>query len=103
MEKFENIKVGDEVIVYGGYTEQIRKVEKITPTGLIKVGGCLYYKNGGMRGGDRWSRSHIAMATPELKKKIEEETTIRKANYILTNYKVKDYETAAKIIELLGG
>lgn len=102
MKKLENIKEGDEVVVYGGWQKRIRKVEKITPSGLIKVGGNFYYDSGSQRGGDVWSKTSILLATPELKKQIEEETAIRKASNILTSYAVRDYETAVKIIELLG-
>ncbi len=44
-ERKMKLNVGDKVIVHGGWTgDHIGTVEKITPTGLIKVEGKTYYE-----------------------------------------------------------
>lgn len=67
--EFKNLKVGDKVFVYYTGRTAIKAVEKITPTGLIKVDGILFNANGYARGGGAYCRTHIEIATPE---KIEE-------------------------------
>lgn len=66
-----DFKVGDLVVVSSRWSEKVLKVEKITPTGRIKVGGSYYTKDGSMIGGDAWDRSRIIPATEEMIDSIE--------------------------------
>ena len=44
MNQLSNAKVGDKVIIRGHFCdEEVGVIEKITPKGYLKVGGCLYY------------------------------------------------------------
>ena len=60
MEWLKNIKAGDEVAVdysnmWSRYVYKIRKVEKITPTGRIKLDDDSYYDANGRKIGDRYN------------------------------------------------
>ena len=98
----ENLKVGDYVFVGWRTGTSLRKVEKITPKGNIKVNGIMFNKNGSERGGDVWSKCYLSEATPEAIKSFREEKTIKKAIKIMREIKTITLEQANKIIELLG-
>lgn len=66
---FKNLQVGDLVFVYYQSSTYIKPVQKITPSGLIKVDGNLFNQNGRIRGGGSYCTTRIEIATPE---KIEE-------------------------------
>jgi len=100
------INVGDKVIVHGRWNgDHISIVEKITPTGLIKVEGKTFYEDGTQRGGDAWSRVSITEVTPEALQKINDRATIQKAIQLCRNVTIKgiDIDTANKLIALLEG
>ena len=97
----ENLKVGDYVFVSWSMGTSLRKVEKITPKGNIKVNGIILNKNGSERGGDVWSKCYLSEATPEAIKSFQEEITIKKAIKLMREIKSITIEQANKIIELL--
>lgn len=97
----ENLKVGDYVFVSWRMGTSLRKVEKITSKGNIKVNGILFNKNGAERGGDVWSKYYLNEATPEAIKSFHEELTIKKAIKLMREIKSITIEQANKIIELL--
>lgn len=104
MEKL-NVKVGDKVILQGRYEESIHTVEKITPTGLIKVCGHTFYDNGVQRGGNAWNSFRLIEATPEAIQRIKDRKTVHKAISMcrkVTTDKI-DIDTANKLIALLEG
>ncbi len=97
--EFKNLKVGDKVFVcYTGRTA-VRAVEKITPTGLIKVDGILFNINGSARGGGAYCRTHIEIATPEKIEKIKQDVYIKKVMANLKELKTEDvtFEQAEEI------
>lgn len=54
-EFINNLKIGDKVVLelWGRWCKSsytIEKVEKITPSGLVKVNGILFYPDGNARG-----------------------------------------------------
>lgn len=100
-EFLKNLKAGDLVIVSSRTFEAIRKVEKITPSGLIKVNGTLYNKDGGERGGDIWNRCYLIEATPERLQAVRERLTIQKAHRLMQNAKIITLEQATEIIKIL--
>lgn len=107
MEKL-NVKVGDKVLVHGRYNEEyVSTVEKITPTGLIKVDGKTFYDDGMQRGGDTWYRSCITELTSEDVKRIKDKATIQKAiqlcRDVISHRDTIDIDTANKLIALLEG
>ena len=66
-----DFKVGDLVVVSSRWSEKVLKVEKITPTGRVKVGGLYYTTSGSQIGGDTWDRGYIVPATEEMIDNIE--------------------------------
>lgn len=97
----ENLKVGDYVFVSWRMGTSLRKVQKITPKGNIKVNGIMFNKNGSERGGDVWSNRYLSEATPEAIKSFRDEITIKKAIKLMREIKTITLEQANKIIELL--
>lgn len=97
----KELKAGDIVVVCSRTSRAVRKVEKITPSGLIKVNGILYNKNGCERGGDTWSRYYLAEATPELINQIRIESTISKAYKLMRDATGITFEQATEIIKIL--
>lgn len=100
-EWIKNLKVGDLVVVSSRTFAAVRKVEKITPSGLIKVNGILYNNNGCERGGDICSRNYLREATPELIDEIRIKSTIRKAYNLMQSAKNITFEQATEIIKIL--
>jgi hypothetical protein len=100
-EFLKKLKAGDLVAVSGRSFTAIRKVEKITPSGLIKVNGVLFDKNGCKRGCDTWSRTYLIEATPELIEKTRRSNAISTAYNLMRNAKNITFEQAKKIIEIL--
>lgn len=97
----ENLKKGDLVIVAYRNGERICEVEKITPSGLIKVDGTLFYKSGCERGGDVWNRYYLREATPQAIQIIKESATIQKAFKLMRNVSKITLNQANQIIEIL--
>ena len=104
MNDLSNIKVGDKVIVYGGYGgETIKEVEKITPKGFIRVNGILYNQTGTQRSSDRWFFSRIEPVTEEKIEKLRRRDYVRKiTNKIVNMQKSFTYDQAVKIAEIMG-
>lgn len=96
----ENLKVGDLVFVRYRLGQSLKKVEKITPKGYIKVGGTLFDKSGTECGGNIWNKEFISEATPEKIKSFQEKLIINKAIKIMRSKAEITLEQAYKIIEL---
>ena len=103
-EWLKQLKPGDEVVYYYsrgfGYSENIRKVDKITPKGFIKVGEVLFNPDTGYARGDYGCS--IYKPTEEIKKRIYETAVIKKARLLLGTLKNADmtYERAVEIIKI---
>ena len=97
----KNLKVGDYVFMSWRMGTSLRKVEKITPKGNIKVDGVLFNKDGSERGGDVWNKCYLSEATPEAIKSFREELAIKKAIKLMREIKSITIEQANKIIEVL--
>jgi len=106
MSWLENLKAGDKIIVTSRYYQTITTVEKITPTGRIKIDGEYFGKDGYAIGrGDTWyGRSHLKEATPEAVEKIRQNNIIDKAIEATRNIRKEKltYEQASKILAALG-
>jgi hypothetical protein len=52
MNNFSNLKEGDQISIHSNahIYDRIVKVEKITPTGLIKAAGMTFYPDGQQKG-----------------------------------------------------
>lgn len=72
-EWLDSLKVGDRVVIerkYMGSTYLIAKIEKITPTRRIVVGGYTFRSNGIIFGGG-YSSIYLKKFTPDILKVIE--------------------------------
>ncbi len=67
-EDLSDLKQGDEVAMRYGYNSRymFATIEKVTPSGLIKVRGDYYTPDGRQRGGG-YSAPHITRATQKIK------------------------------------
>lgn len=103
MGSLENAKVGDWVFIWGRHAKYLRKIEKITPKGFIRVGETLYTKDGHERGGDTWSKTSISLATPDEVEKYKKEVYVHKVVEKLGKLTSKDidYETGVSLNNLL--
>lgn len=103
----KELKPGDAVIVLGaGWydTKQKCTVDKLTPSGLIKVNGTLYYSDTWQAGRERSGDRQLLQATPEALQEIVEAEVIARAIHKMQRLSGKtiDYGTAVKILGILG-
>lgn len=102
-DNFENIKVGDWVVIrsrYGDTVEEVKKVNKTT----FSAGGTLFNKrNGWKRGGDSWNHRWAELGTPEKLSKVQkEEKTRNMVNYLMNfPYSNLDYESLERVFDIL--
>lgn len=107
-EWLKQLKPGDDVVVscwQYGTTYRKEKVEKVTPTGFIKVDGVLYKPQDGMsRSGYSQLHDPNDESTKNILKKYEEKTFVRGTmNKIRnTNYNDVTYEQAVAIRKIMG-
>lgn len=85
MDKFENVKVGDRVIVHEKFGRlsvgEVTKVNKVSFVVENSRTKSTYNKiDGYSRGGDIWTHTFVEHATEEKIKAVEEED--RRQNYI---------------------
>ena len=103
---FDDLQVGDLVIVERMLTKNIQKVAKITKTQIILDNDEKYKKSNGYPVGPTttWSTTHIIIPTDEMIKSVREENFKRAlVRNVLNNLSPKDitYEQALKIKEIL--
>lgn len=68
--KFENIKIGDEVLLIERYSEEsLQKVDKVTKT-RFEVRGYTFTKDGKEYGGSRYSYGVVKLLTEDEKKEF---------------------------------
>ena len=93
------LKAGDEVIYshYGEY--KVSVVEKITPTGLIRVQNRLFNKDGSARG--EMFGGHLIECTAERKENIQKEEFVRLVWKEMRNLKRLSYKQAVEIKKIL--
>lgn len=101
-ENLKNIQVGDKVFVYYTGRTVVRAVEKITPTGLIKVDGNLFNSNGFIRGGGVYCTTYIEIATPEKIEEFKQRIYIKKVIANLKELKTENvtFEQAERINQI---
>jgi ABC-type enterochelin transport system substrate-binding protein len=96
-----NVKAGDTVIVSGRWRKSIETVEKITPTGLIKVGSSLYHPDGTERAGDKWDRNQLLEATPERIQEVRNNELVQLALHEMRQPRTLTVDQARQILEIL--
>lgn len=87
---FKNLQVGDLVFVYYQSSTCIKPIQKITPSGLIKVDGNLFNQNGHIRGGGSYCTTRIEIATPEKIEEFRQRVYIKKVYRKLKELSVDD-------------
>lgn len=104
MNEFENLKVGDKVIVGGVYiNRRICTVEKVTKRFIIVEGTKYSRTYGWVSGCSGYASNHIRPATEEDIKRVEEETEKRQTVRFLKDAKFEkfSFETLKSICELV--
>ena len=98
-----NLKAGDKVLMRNTWCIEIEVVDKITPTGLIKVDGHTFRPDGRERGGDSYHPWHIESLTPELEVEFYRKRFISKVANSASDYDFRhmSYDTAKALNELL--
>lgn len=96
---FKNLQVGDLVFVYYQSSTCVKPVQKITPSGLIKVDGNLFNTNGFIRGGGSYCTTRIEVATSEKIEEFQQRVYIKKTIRNLKNLTIEDitFEQAKEI------
>jgi hypothetical protein len=96
------LKAGDSVIECGRWEEKLTIVDKMTPTGRIKIGATYYDQNGYSLGNGRWDYgTSLAEATPESVERLRQKNVIKQAITAVQNVRSLTYEQAEKILEAL--
>ena len=82
MNEFEDLKVGDLVVMHASYCDNhLMKVERVTKSQIV-VGGTHYWKKDGLLvGRGNWSHGYIRRAT---EKDIEFFNRVKQKNELLT-------------------
>lgn len=103
-----NVKVGDKLLYqYWNFRERYEKIVtviRVTPTGRIRIDYCdSQFDKYGVKMGDGYSFPCLSIPTEEDYKRIEENSIISKALFLMgeKNKKNLSYEQAIKIIEIL--
>lgn len=75
-----SLKVGDEVTIVGFHNEKtICKIDRITPTGMIGIGGTRFKE--GVEWTSDWNKSHLDKVTPEIVLEIEHTQLIERISH----------------------
>lgn len=103
---FDELQVGDLVIVERMLTKTIHKIAKVTKTQIILDNGDKYKRNDGRPVGSTsiWCTTKIVIPTDEMIKDIREENYKRNLVRNVLNHLSPDnitYEQALKISEIL--
>ena len=95
-------KVGQKVFVISRYSKRLSKVEKITPSGLIKVDGVLYYPDGRERTSGICYANNIEVATEDAIYQFKKQIFINSVyNKIVHMENDLTYEQAIEINKIL--
>lgn len=107
-EWLKQLKAGDDVVIrtwnWGGSDYTNAKVEKITPTGFIRVKGILYKPQDGIsRSGNSNLLDPNDETTIKLLKKYKENKFVIETMYKIrnTNYNDVTYEQAVEIRKIM--
>jgi len=94
------LKPGDKVLIENS---QVAIVDRITPTGKIRIGTSTFTKYGKREGDGHWHFVHLYQWTQEREDEIKDERTKNKAaNYLNDfNFKSLPLETLNTIIQLI--
>ena len=99
--RVKDLKVGDKVFVVDTFYKKLMQVEKITPTGLIRVGGNLYSQNGCLRSRDLWKTEHLEIATDETIEKFKKDAFVSECKSRMGKQVKLTYSQAKRIMDIL--
>ena len=101
MTTLSELKKGDKVTIYrGSYITGIHRIDKITPTGFIKVGDALYNKDGSRRGeGSIWNRESIVPTTQEHRDFLEKKAIANRLD--ATNFMSLSLDKLRRLIAIV--
>lgn len=102
-DKFENIKVGDELLIENRNGEDIYEVDKVTNTRFICGGRTFLKKNGNQYGADAYTRNKASILSEEDYKRVKRKKERAKLSYMLnnTNFNSLSLETLQGIFKLI--
>lgn len=84
MARFDNVKIGDLVLVSTRYSQSIATVERVTATQFV-ANGVRYTKYGRKVGESQsvWLPTNVQFATPELIERVQAENGYQRARSTL--------------------
>ena len=96
------LKEGDKVVIRG-YEKAIKKIDKITPTGRIKVGDTQYDCTGHEITSNQWHRNLLSQWTQEQENELIHQIKFQKMCNKLSEIKWndQDYELVEKCFLLI--
>lgn len=105
---FSYLKPGDPILIkasnFASYKITESKVDKVTPTGLIKVGSRYFYQDGTERTSSTFCRARLYHYEPDLVESVKRQTFCTKVVRRLRNITEDQitYEQAVAINKILG-
>ena len=102
MENFDNVKVGDKVVVCSNWGKRICEVDKVTPK-RFKIGGRYFDKKDGLEYGSGYNFDHCLHVTDELVNEIARTERFAKMRRTLRNVCVDkyNYEQTKKLYDFM--
>lgn len=104
--RLETLKAGDYVFLCTMYGKTLEQVEKITPSGLIKVKGLYFYKSGTQRDRGSWYLIFLQFADEaEIQTYKNEQERRKLIKYISALLKIEyvEFKKLEEIIKILRG
>ncbi len=100
---FRELKGGDKVIIKGYYNKIIATIDKITPTGRIKVNNDAFDHDGREIGAYDWRPNYLLKWTQEEEDEIAKQIEFKNMCYFLTqtNWKEKDYSLVESVYNIV--
>lgn len=102
MENFDDVKVGDKVVVCTNWGKRICQVDKVTPK-RFKIGGTYYEKKDGLEYGSGYNFDYCVHVTDAIFNEIARNEQFAKMRRVLRNVVVDkfDYEQTKKLYDFM--
>lgn len=103
MNDFNDVKVGDKIVIEGDHNLSIKAVEKVNKE-TFKADGILFQKNTGVHKIDTWHFIYATKGTPENIAKAVAAIKLHNRKKIVKSINFDDltFEQLEKIIEIAG-
>jgi hypothetical protein len=98
-----DLKEGDKVIISSDYITKIKSINKITPTGKIKIDNYSYDSDGREINGSMWHRKYLTQWTQEKEDEIIKQIKFQKICNKLSEVKWEkmEFDLVKKIYSIL--